>query len=267
MGVAPAPLWTPSRRSEWIGFLTLLGRETGRFLVLWKQTVLPPILSAVLYVLIFGYSLGSRIRDIEGVPYTEYILPGLAMMGVINAAYANSSSSLFMAKREAYLNDVLIAPLSYFEVALAFVAGAMVRGLAVGVVILGTGAILADLPFPHPVVVVAFLLLVSALLSSIGVIAGIWAQSWDHVMVLVNFVLTPLVFLGGVFYSIDMLPPFWKTASHFNPLFYMINGVRYGVVGVEDASPLFSLLFTAVLTVVAFAATVRLFQTGYRLKS
>ncbi|MBA2565557.1 MAG: ABC transporter permease [Gemmatimonadetes bacterium] len=254
-------------RAAAIGFWTLLRRETGRFLVLWRQTVLPPILSSILYVLIFGYSLGSRIREIDGFAYTEFILPGLAMMGVMNAAYANSSSSLFMAKREYYLNDILIAPISYWETVLAFMAGAMLRGILVGLVILATGFVLADLPWAHPGYVAVFLALVSALLACLGLLMGMWAQSWDNIMLIVNFVITPLVFLGGVFYSIDMLPPFWKTLSHFNPLFYMINGIRYGVLGVEDASPLFSLLLTTVLTALAFAGTVALFRSGYRLKA
>jgi ABC-2 type transport system permease protein len=254
-------------RANLIGFWTLLRRETGRFLVLWKQTVLPPILSSVLYILIFGYSLGARIREIHGYPYTEFILPGLAMMGVMNAAYSNSSSSLFMAKREYYLNDILIAPISYWETVLAFMTGAMLRGILVGIVILATGLALADLPWTHGLYVAAFLVLVSALLSCLGLLMGLWAQSWDNIMLLINFFITPLVFLGGVFYSIDMLPHFWKTLSHFNPLFYMINGIRYGVLGVADASPRFSLLLTAALTAIAFAATVRLFKAGYRLKS
>jgi ABC-2 type transport system permease protein len=253
-------------RVNLVGFWTLLHREMGRFLVLWKQTVLPPIISSVLYILIFGYSLGSRIREIDGYPYTEFILPGLAMMGVMNAAYSNSSSSLFMAKREYYLNDILIAPISYWETVLAFMAGAMVRGIVVGAVILATGFVLADLPWVHASYIVAFLVLVAALLSCLGLLMGLWAQSWDNIMLMINFFITPLVFLGGVFYSIDMLPGFWKTLSHFNPLFYMINGIRYGVLGVEDASPLFSLLLTAGLTAIAFAVTVHLFRIGYRLK-
>ena len=254
-------------RANWIGFWTLLRRETGRFLVLWKQTVLPPILSSVLYILIFGYSLGSRIREIHGFSYTTFLLPGLAMMGVMNAAYANSSSSLFMAKREYYLNDILIAPISYWETVLAFMAGAMARGILVGLVILGTGVALADLPWTHGLYVVAFMVLVSALLACVGLLMALWAESWDNIMLAVNFFITPLVFLGGVFYSIDMLPPFWKTLSHFNPLFYMINGMRYGVLGVHDASPPLSLALTVILTVAAFAATVVLFRRGYRLKS
>ncbi len=264
---APAPRTTTAVGANWIGLWTLLRREMGRFLVLWKQTVLPPILTSVLYILIFGYSLGSRIQEIQGYPYTEFILPGLAMMGIMNAAYANSSSSLFMAKREYYLNDILIAPISYWETVLAFTVGAMVRGIVVGAVILATGTVLADLPWAHGFYVVVFAVLVSALLACVGLLMGLWAQSWDNIMLAVNFFITPLVFLGGVFYSVDMLPPFWKTLSHFNPLFYMINGMRYGVLGVHDASPGLSLALTAGLTVAAFGAAVRLFKIGYRLKS
>ena len=252
---------------NWIGFWTLLRRETARFLVLWRQTVLPPILSSVLYILIFGYSLGSRIREIHGFPYTEFILPGLAMMGIMNAAYSNSSSSLFMAKREYYLNDILIAPISYWETVLAFMAGAMLRGFLVGAVILATGTALAHLPWSHGFYGLAIMVLVSALLSCVGLILGLWSQTWDNVMLAVNFFITPLVFLGGVFYSIEMLPPFWRTLSHFNPLFYMINGMRYGVLGVADASPALSLGLTGLLAAGAFALTVGLFRTGYRIKS
>ncbi|CAN5161045.1 ABC transporter permease [soil metagenome] len=253
---------------EWaIGFWTLTRREVGRFLVLWRQTIFPPILSALLYILIFGEALGSRIRLIDGYPYTEFILPGLAMMGVMTSAYANSSSSLFIAKHEEYINDVLIAPLAYWEVVLAYTIGAMVRGLAVGVVILAVGAVIADLPVRHPVVAIAFLVVVSALLSCAGLLMALWAESWDHVMLLLNFLITPLVFLGGIFYSVHMLPPFWERVSLFNPIFYMINGLRYGVLGVADASPALSFVLSAGLAAALFLWTVHLFRTGYRLKS
>lgn len=255
------------RREWWIGFWTLTRREIGRFLTLWRQTVFPPILSALLYVLIFGEALGSRIREIDGWPYTEYILPGLAMMGVMTSAYANSSSSLFIAKHEEYINDVLIAPLSYWEVVLAYTIGAMVRGLLVGVLILAVGVAVTDLPILSWGMTAAFLIVVSALLSCAGLVMALWAESWDHVMLLLNFVITPLVFLGGVFYSIHMLPPFWRQLSMFNPVFYMINGLRYGVLGVADASPWASLALSAGLAIGLFAWTVYLFRIGYRLKS
>jgi len=255
-------------RREWaIGFWTLTRREVGRFLVLWRQTVFPPILSALLYILIFGEALGSRIRLIDGWPYTEYILPGLAMMGVLTSAYSNSSSSLFVAKHEQYINDLLIAPLSYWEVVLAYTLGAMVRGLIVGVLILGVGMAVIDLPILHPWTAIAFLVVVSALLSCAGMIMALWAESWDHVMLLLNFIITPLVFLGGVFYSIHMLPPFWRGVSMFNPIFYMINGLRYGVLGVADASPAWSLALSGALAAALFAWTVHLFRVGYKLKS
>lgn len=255
-------------RGEWaIGTWTLLSREVGRFMALWKQTVFPPILSALLYVLIFGEALGSRIQLIDGFPYTAYILPGLAMMGVMTSAYSNSSSSLFMAKHEHYIDDILIAPMAYWEVVLAYTVGAMVRGLIVGVLILAVGVLAADLPIHDSFTTVAFLVVVSALLSSLGLIMALRAENWDQVMLLLTFVITPLVFLGGVFYSIRMLPPFWRNLSLFNPIFYMINGLRYGVLGAADASPWVSLLFTSVLAVILYAGTVYLFKIGYRLKS
>lgn len=250
-----------------VGFATLTWREVGRYLRLWQQTVFPPILSAFLYILIFGEALGSRIREIDGYPYTEYILPGLAMMGVMTSAYANSSSSLFVAKHEQYINDVLIAPMSYWEVTLAYTLGAMTRGLMVGILILIVGVLVADLPLVHPAMTIAFLLAVSTLLSCAGLIMALRAESWDHIMLLLNFAITPLVFLGGVFYSIDMLPPFWRGVSLFNPIFYMINGLRYGVLGVADATPWGSLMLTAALAIASFGLTVYLFRIGYRLKA
>lgn len=255
------------RREWWIGLWTLTRREVGRFLTLWKQTVFPPILSALLYILIFGEALGSRIKEIDGWPYTEYILPGLAMMAVLTSAYQNASSSLFIAKREEYINDVLVAPLAYWEVVLAYTVGSMVRGMIVGILILGVGFFVADLPITHWGMTVAFLLVVSALLSSTGLIMALWAETWDQVMLLLNFIITPMVFLGGVFYSIRMLPEMWRHVSLFNPIFYMINGLRYGILGVADASPLGSLALTGSLAVGMFAWTVHLFRVGYKLKS
>lgn len=254
------------RREWWIGFWTLTRREIGRFLTLWRQTVFPPILSALLYVLIFGEALGSRIREIDGWPYTEYILPGLAMMGALTSAYQNASSSLFIAKHEGYIEDVMVAPLAYWEVVLAYTLGSIVRGVIVGALILGVGMLAADLPIAHPIVTVAFLFVVTALLSCAGLIMALWAESWDHVMLLLNFLITPLVFLGGVFYSIEMLPPVWYTVSLFNPIFYMINGLRYGILGVADATPIGSFALSAGLAIGLFAWTVRLFKVGYKLK-
>jgi ABC-2 type transport system permease protein len=255
-------------RREWaIGFWTLTRREVSRFLSLWKQTVFPAVLSPLLYILIFGEALGARIRLIDGFPYTEYILPGLAMMGIITSSYSNSSSSLFMARHEGYIDDVLIAPMSYWEIVLAYTIGAMVRGLVVGALVLGVGLAFADLPMAHWVTALAFMVVVSALLSCAGLVMALWAESWDHVMVLLNFLITPLVFLGGVFYSIHMLPDFWRGVSLFNPIFYMVNGLRYGVLGVADASPWLSFLISVGLAVVLFGWTVHLFKVGYRLKS
>lgn len=234
---------------------------------LWKQTVFPPILSAVLYILIFGEALGSRIRLIDGYPYTEYILPGLAMMGVLTSAYSNSSTSVFVARHEKYINDILVAPLSYWEIVLAYTLGAMARGIVVGVLILGVGVLVADLPITHASMVLAFLIVVSALLSCAGMVMALWSESWDQVALLLNFIITPAVFLGGVFYSIHMLPPFWYRVTLFNPIFYMINGLRYGVLGVADASPVLSLLLTAGMAVAVFGLTVYLFRIGYGLKA
>ena len=257
----------PGGRTAWIGFWTLTRREVGRYLSLWRQTLFPPVLSALLYVLIFGEALGSRIQEIDGWPYTQYILPGLAMMGVMTSAYANTTSSLFVAKQERYVEDLLVAPLSYWEIVLAYTLGGTTRGVAVGVIILGVGVVTADLPIVHVFGTLAFLFLVALLLSCAGLLMALWSRTWDQVMLLLNFVITPLVFLGGVFYSVDMLPPFWRGASLFNPLFYMINGLRWGVLGAHDASPALSMGLTAVVAAGLCGWTVYLFRTGYRLKA
>ena len=162
---------------------------------------------------------------------------------------------------------VLIAPMSYWEIVLAYTIGAMVRGLVVGALVLGVGLAFADLPMAHGGAALAFMIVVSALLSCAGLVMALWAESWDHVMVLLNFLITPLVFLGGVFYSIHMLPDFWRGLSLFNPIFYMVNGLRYGVLGVADASPWLSFLISVGLAAVLFGWTVHLFKVGYRLKS
>lgn len=250
-----------------IGFWTLTRRETGRFMALWKQTVFPPILSALLYVLIFGEALGSRIRLIDGFGYTEYILPGLAMMGVLTSAYSNSSTSLFVARHERYINDILVAPMAYWEIVSAYTLGAMARGLIVGVLILAVGLVTTDMPLEHPVVVIVTLAAVSMVLSCAGILMALWSDSWDQVALLLNFIITPLVFLGGVFYSIRMLPPFWQDVSLFNPIFYMINALRYGVLGVADASPAFSVALSIALALASLALSVHLFRIGYGLKS
>ncbi|MEE8449047.1 MAG: ABC transporter permease [Thermodesulfobacteriota bacterium] len=252
--------------NQLIGFKTLLNREVYRFVNLINQTVFPPIISSLLYILIFGYSLGSRIKEIDGFPYVYYILPGLAMMGTITSAYSNTSTSLYVARLEKSIEDILISPLSYLETALAFVLGGMIRGVLVGSLILATFLVVGQVRLENPFYVVAFILLVSLIFSCCGIISALKAERMDHIMLFSNFFINPLVFLGGVFYSVKMLPGIWHYVSLFNPILYMVNGLRYGVLGVSDVNPLFSLGMAVVVAASLFSFTVYLFKTGYKLR-
>ncbi|MCK4578829.1 MAG: ABC transporter permease, partial [Candidatus Marinimicrobia bacterium] len=224
-----------------IGFRTFVTREMKRFLSLYNQTLVPGLLTTVLYIVVFGKSLGGRIGDIKGASYMEFIIPGLAMMNVITNAYSNSASSLFQAKIMNFIDDILITPLSGLEVSLAYITGAAVRGFLNGVLVLLVGMLLTGMSLAHPLLILVFLLVVAWAFGAVGLLVGIFAKSFDHIQLLVNFFLTPLVFLGGVFYSIDMLPSFWRSVSLFNPLYYMVNGLRYAVLDVADSSPMGSL--------------------------
>ena len=249
-----------------IGFRTLLRREVFRFVGLINQTVIPTIISALLYILIFGYSLGSRIREIDGFPYVYYILPGLAMMGVITSAYANTSTSIYVARLERYIEDILVSPLSYLETALAFVLGGVTRGLLAGGLILGTFLVVGRVELYNIFYIVSFMVVVSLIFSCLGIIAALWADKMDHLMVFTNYFIHPLIFLGGVFYSIHMLPEFWEYVSLFNPILYMVSGLRYGVLGVSDVSPVLSLGLILLLGAITFWLTVYLFKIGYKLR-
>lgn len=253
--------------SKWIGFYTVLRREVGRFMRLYKQTILPSIITAGLFLFIFGYALGSRISEIKGVPYMHFILPGLSMMAVINNAYSNTASSLFQAKQLKFLEDILIAPISATQAALAYILGGATRGFINGTVILFMGAIIFEIQIHSIFLTLLLIAIVSIAFSATGLIFGIKAENYDQVMVLVTFLITPLVYVGGVFYSIDMLPPFLRGASLFNPLYYMVNGLRYGTLGTYDTSPFGSIALAAILTVISFGIGVFLFYKGWKIKS
>ncbi len=249
-----------------VGFLTFVARELRRFLSLYNQTILPGLLTTVLYIVVFGKSLGGRIGDIKEVPYMTYIIPGLAMMNVITNAYSNSASSLFQAKIMRFLDDILITPLSGMEVSLGYILGGAARGLINGILVLLVGMLLTDMTIEHPPLALAFLLVVGWAFGGAGLLVGIFAKTWDHIQLLVNFFLTPLVFLGGVFYSIDMLPAAWRNISLLNPLYYMVNGLRYAVLGVSDTSPWWSLLVSISAAALFTLIGAGLFARGYRIK-
>jgi ABC-2 type transport system permease protein len=248
------------------GLLSLSARETHRVLKLWTQTVVAPILAQLLFILVFGLSLGARIRHIDGVPYQVFIVPGLITMAMIQATYANNSASVFQARFDRYLNDVLAAPMRPWEINLALSLGGVVRALLIGGGLLLCILPIVDVPIREPLVLVAALTLALVLFSSFGVIVGIYANSWDHTAFVTNIVLLPLSFLGGVFYSIDSLPSPWHELSHANPVFFLISGVRYGFLGQADVAPGLALAVTAAMASVTVAWSAWLFATGRRLK-
>jgi ABC-2 type transport system permease protein len=248
------------------GLIALSTRESHRVLKLWTQTVVAPILSSFLFILVFGLSLGSRIKQIDGVHYEVYIVPGLIAMAMIQATYANNSASVFQARFDRYLNDVLAAPMRPWEINLALSIGGVVRALLIGAGLLACAMAVVDVPVRHPFELVLAITLALVLFSSFGVIVGVYANSWDHTAFVTNIVILPLTFLGGVFYSVDRLPAPWHEISHANPIFYLLNAVRYGFLGTSDVSFVLALGVTGALAAVMVAWSSWLFRTGHRLK-
>ena len=249
------------------GWLTLLYKELLRFWKVSFQTILAPVLTALLYLLIFSHVLESHVSVFDGrVRYTAFLIPGLVMMSVLQNAFANSSSSMIQSKITGNLIFVLLPPLSPLEIFAAYVLGAVVRGIVVGFGVLLVTVWFAPLAPEHPLWALAFALLGSAILGTLGLIAGIVADKFDQLAAFQNFLIMPLTFLSGVFYSIHTLPPFWQALSHFNPFFYMIDGFRYGFFGLSDVAPTTSLAFVAACCAVLGGLTLWMLKGGYKLR-
>jgi ABC-2 type transport system permease protein len=248
------------------GFRTLVYKETLRFYKVATQTIAAPILTAMLYLLIFGHVLEGRVTVYPGVSYTAFLIPGLVMMSVLQNSFANSSSSLIQSKITGNLVFVLLTPLSHWEIFSAYTIAAMVRGIAVGLGVFIVTAWFAHMSFVWPLWIAVFALLGAAILGTMGLIAGIWAEKFDQLAAFQNFLIMPLTFLSGVFYSIHSLPPFWLTVSHLNPFFYMIDGFRYGFFGQSDINPWTSLAIVSAFLVVLALLAIRLLRSGYRLR-
>jgi ABC-2 type transport system permease protein len=248
------------------GLVALSAREAHRVLKLWTQTVAAPIISSFLFIAVFGLSLGGRISEIDGVEYEVFIVPGLIVMAMIQAAYANNSASVFQARFDRYLNDVLAAPMRGWEVNLGLNLGGAVRAILIGAGLLAVALPLTGAPVREPLVLALALILLLVLFCSFGVVVGVYAESWDHTAFVTNLVILPLSFLGGVFYSIDSLPSPWQELSHVNPIFYMISAVRYGFLGSADVSVALSLGITAAMAAACVVWSSWLFATGRRLK-
>ncbi len=229
-----------------IGFLTLLYKELLRFWKVGFQTVFAPMLSSLLYLMIFSHALEEHVQAYPGVPYTVFLIPGLVIMAMLQNAFANSSSSLIQSKVSGNLVFMLLSPISYQEIFMAYVLASVVRGLVVGLGIYGVTVFFFDLPLYSFLWIFIFALMGTALLGALGIIAGIWADKFEQLAAFQNFVILPLTFLSGVFYTIQSLPPFWQGLSHLNPFFYMIDGFRYGFFHTSDASPYLSVGILAV---------------------
>ena len=249
-----------------IPFQTLLSREIRRFVRVWTQTLLAPLLTSALYVVVFGYGLGSRIREVEGVPYLEFILPGLILLSVITGSYGNTSSSLFDAKRERYIDDVLISPITPFQMALAYVLGGALRGTLVGMGTFALAIPLAGLPAERPLLLLIAGVATSIAFASLGVVAGVLATRIDHIFFLSTIVIQPLTFLGGVFYSAEMLPAPLRVVTYLDPIFYAVDAFRFAAVGVSDAPPYPALAALVVFAVATFLGTTELIRWGYKLR-
>lgn len=253
---------------NWISFYTLCRREIDRFLRVWTQSFLPPVISAVLYIIVFGRFIGSRIGEVDGVPYIEFLIPGLIIMNVITSTYGGTAFSVFFSKWEKSIHDVLTSPLSYMQMVGAILLGAgLVRGAMVAASIAAVLALFGGISVVYPLIALLFLMLTALFFGSFGLVVGLWAQRFDHFNVIQTFIITPLIYLGGVFYSLDSLPQQFQVVSHFNPLLYMINGFRYGMVGHSDTALWLNLTVLGTMAVVMMMVCVWLFRRGYNLRT
>ncbi|AFO92110.1 multidrug ABC transporter permease [Phaeobacter inhibens] len=254
-------------RMNWLGLRTLARREITRFLVVWTQTLMAPMVTAALFLMIFNIAIGPGRGDVMGVPFIEFLAPGIMMMTVIQNAFANTSSSIVITKVQGNIVDTLMPPLSGFEILLGYLAGAVARGVLVALGI-GTGLMLVLGVVPeHPLVALLFVVLGALFLGGLGIVAGVFAEKFDQMAAITNFIVTPLAFLSGTFYSVEALPPVLRLLSHLNPVFYLIDGVRFGVIGTSDSSPLLGLLVCSLSSVAIGTLAWLMLRSGYRLKS
>jgi len=233
---------------------------------LWTQTVLAPVVSSMLFILVFGLSLGDRIRETGGVDYEVFIVPGLIAMAMVQAAYANNASTIFQARSDRYVNDILSAPMHPWQMTLGFTIGGVLRALSIGAALTVVSMLLVGAPVQRPFALLAAVVLGLVAFAALGLVVGIYAGSWDHTTFINNIVILPLAFVGGTFYPVDVLPAFWETATHFNPVFYLVQAVRFGFLGESDVSIWLSLGVTAALAIPAYLWAQWLFTTGRRLK-
>ncbi len=254
-------------RRNYIAFQTIIYRETRRYLRIWTQTLIPPAITMTLYFLIFGRLIGSQIRDMDGLRYMDYIVPGLIMMSVITNAYSNVVSSFFGAKFQRHIEEILVAPVPSSVILLGYMVGGIGRALLVGVLVTAVAAFFTDLHVAHPAITLSIVILTAALFSLGGILNALFAKNFDDISIIPTFVLTPLTYLGGVFYSIKMLPEPWHTLSLANPILYMVNAFRYGFLGVSDVAMIHAYLIIVASVVVLFVISLVLLRRGVGLRS
>lgn len=250
-----------------IGTYTLCRREIWRFMKVWNQTVIAPVVTTLLFLAVLSLATGADHRAVEGIPYTQFIAPGLIMMAIVQNAFANTSSSLMLSKIQGVIIDILMPPLSGGEVVFSLVIGGVARGFMVGIVVMVSVYLFVPFSMHSAWAAVAFIFLASVMLALLGVLTGLWSQGFDQLSAITNYIITPLAFLSGTFYSIHQLPEFWYAICHYNPFFYMIDGFRYAIIGYSDSSIYLGMAVLAATNVALWIATTWLFRTGYRLKS
>jgi ABC-2 type transport system permease protein len=248
------------------GLWTLLVKEVRRFLRVPGQTVLSPLVTTSLYFVVFGYALGGALREVGGVPYGRFILPGLVTLGVVTNAYLNSASSLFVMKLQGTIVDLLVSPLSYGEILAGFVGAAVARGLLVGVVTWLVAAAFAGFDVAHPLLALALLVLAATTFAALGLLTAIWASTFEQVNFFPTFVITPLTFLGGVFYSADMLPPALRAFTRANPVYHLVDGVRFGLLGASATEPWIAVALLAAVAAASVGAAWAVLRSGWRLR-
>lgn len=255
------------RRDQWRGVGALCEREVLRVLRLWMQTIVPQVLAAGLFIVVFGIALGSSIRRVDGVPYDRFIVPGLVLMGVATAAFANNATSLYQARSDGFVEDPVSSPMTASQLALGYLSGGIVRGLIIGVATLAAARLFVDVPLTHPGAVALGLVAAAVAFSALGTVVGLLSRGWELQAFVGNLVIQPLVFLGGVFYSIDALGEPWRAITHVDPILYLVECVRYGVLGTSDLSPWLSGGATAAMAVALLGWAWALFQRGTGLRT
>lgn len=255
-----------SVRTNLVALQTLLLREVLRFTRIWSQTLIPPAITMCLYFIIFGKFIGSQIRHIEGFTYIQYIVPGLVMMSIMTNAYANTASSFFLTKFNKSIEELLVSPMSNFIILIGFMVGGTIRGLLVGIIVLLISLLFTDVPIQHPVIVFTMSLLAAMVFSLGGLINAIYAKRFDDISFIPTFVLTPLTYLGGVFYSLQQLPPFWRSISIFNPILDMVDTFRYGLLGITDLNIYVGFSLVSVFFIAMFFGAWYLLHKGIGIK-